>query len=630
MCGIAGIIADHRLTQDDHDVMSNMLDTLAHRGPDGVNRYNDDRAILGHTRLAIIDLDTGIQPIRNENGSLHIVANAEIYNHRQLRSQLESRGHRFRTNSDCETILHLYEDHGPNCVTKLQGMFAFAIYNSDTRELFLARDPLGIKPLYYTRTRSHWLFASQLDAILQHPSVPRDIDLESIHLFLTYHYVPSPRTIIKNINKIPPATTIHIKNNHTTTTNYWDVNFTANNTRTDQDWLETGRQTLHDAVHAHLESDVPVGAFLSGGLDSSAVTHAMSRIQREPVMTHTVGFNQEQFDERNDARKLAATLRTDHRDQCVRPQPLEITDIIANAFDEPFADPSAIPTFYASHLARRRVKTVLSGDGGDETLAGYSRYLQLHRQSGIRRPLSAPRIRRLLNACAKPFSPRLRAITDNLTADTDLAHYLNVAWYHPNDTLRLFNDDTTAQLAHHDPFPVIKNALANCNTTDPIARCQYADIKTWLADGVLCKVDRASMANSLEVRVPLLDTRWVQFTAALPNHLKFQNNHGKHLLRTMMQPILGDQVTNRPKKGFEVPLGHWFKGPLHDLAADLILAPNAKITEWLDHDEINRNWTCLQNRDTRLGPRFWALLMLELWTKRTLKSATPPQLVATA
>ncbi len=622
MCGIAGIIADHGLTPHEPAVMDRMLTRLAHRGPDGRAVTRTDHAILGHTRLAIIDPQTGRQPIANERGTTFLVANGEIYNHRELRRQLESRGHTFRTRSDCETILHLYEDHGPDCVNHLRGMFAFAILDTERRRLLLARDPLGIKPLYYARTREHWLFASQLDALMAHPSIQREVDLEALHEYLTFHYVPSPRTILKDVHKLPPATIADITDDRIRLTRYWNVDFTPDDARADHEWTSEARERLTDAVRSHLDSDVPVGAFLSGGLDSSSVVHTMAGLQHEPLLTHTVGFHHSRFDERDDAHRLAAQLGADHLDQIVTPDPHDMTSLVARAFDEPFADPSAIPTFYASRLARKRVKTLLSGDGGDETLAGYTRYVQMHRQASIRRHIAHPPLNRFLRAGFRSIPRRMRALSDNLTADTDRAHYLNVAWYHPYDTLRLLNDDTATSIVDHDPFDVIRNALVDTTTADPVSRCQHADIRTWLADGVLCKVDRAAMSNSLEVRVPLLDTEWVAFAARLPNRLKITGNRGKHLLRTMMRSALGDAVTDRRKKGFEVPLHDWFRGPLNDLTSDLLLRPDARIHTWLERCEVQALYENHKRRRSNNGPRLWSLLMLELWAQQHLQPPT--------
>ncbi|MEE9294272.1 MAG: asparagine synthase (glutamine-hydrolyzing) [Phycisphaerae bacterium] len=632
MCGIAGVVSERGITDEQRLTVAAMLDDLSHRGPDGRGTWSDENAALGHTRLAIIDPHGGKQPIANEDGTVHIVANGEIYNHQELRRELEARGHRFRTRSDTEPIVHLYEEVGPACVERLRGMFAIAIWDAPRRRLLLARDPVGVKPLYHARIGGTIIFASQLNALLRFQQLQRTVDLQSLHNYLTYHYVPSPRTILEGVSKLGPGQRLLARAGAHSIENYWDVDFQADDRPTDAEWLSRLEDGLLNAVRAQLLSDVPVGAFLSGGLDSSIVVAAMARASSPPVSTFTAGFDDPRFDERRPARSFAQRLRTDHHEQIIRPDPCEIVVKLAACFDEPFADPSAVPTFYISRLASRHVKTVLSGDGGDEILAGYTRYRRHHQERALRYVASNPVARTVIDTCAAAVGGRAASAARNLAAPPDRAHYLSVAWFDPVQTRTLLSGDVARQLQDHDPFDVLASHFARCKSTDPLARSQYVDFKSWLADGVLCKVDRAAMASSLEVRVPLLDLPWVELAATLPKRMKIRHGRGKFALRRIIQSQFGRQskfcgvardIALRPKRGFEVPLDDWFKGPLKTLARDMLLSRDTRISQWLDPAAVKDTWRQLQQGRRGIGPRLWALLMLETWARRFLTPWTP-------
>lgn len=623
MCGIAGLVSAEHLTGSDRRSVEPMLDALRHRGPDGRGTHHDDHAILGHTRLAIIDPLGGRQPIPNENRTVWTVVNGEIYNHRDLRNDLESKGHRFTTHSDSETVLHLYEELGPACVEKLRGIFALAVWDADRRTLLLARDPLGVKPLYYMRVGPRFYFASRLDALLATGAVKPVVHPPSLHNYLVYHYVPSPDTILRGVHKLAPAQRLVLRGNALRTDFYWDLDFQTDTHRRAADWDSDIRRALQDAVTANLTADVPLGAFLSAGLDSSAVVAAISAASPDPVRTYTVGFDNKLFDERHDARRFARRFATRHHDQCVTPDPRDIVETLAAAFDEPFADPSAVPTYYVSRLAARHVKAVLSGDGGDELFAGYSRYTHRHRQRLIRRCIASPSTRRAIHACAEPFGARVRNAVRQITSADDLAHYLGVAWFDPDETRDMLNPDFARQIADHDAFDVLRHHFQRCNARNPLARSQYVDLKTWLADGVLCKTDRAAMACGLEVRVPLLDIPLAELAATIPPRLKIHRGRGKHALRRALQPVLGRNVTLRPKQGFEVPLDEWFAGPLHAFARDAINASDTRLSQWIAPDAVDHAWTRLRQHRPGAGARLWALLMLELWARRNLAAPAP-------
>jgi len=620
MCGIAGIVSDRTLSHGDRDTVRRMLSGLSDRGPDGRGIRTLRTAVLGHTRLAIIDPESGQQPIGNEDGTVWIVANGEIYNYRELRRELESRGHRFTTSGDAETVLHLYEELGPACVRRLRGMFALAIWDDRQRALLLARDAMGIKPLYYARCGAGHVFASRLDAVLEHGEVSRDLRADAVHDYLTYHYVPSPKTILRDVMKLQPAEYVIIKDGSARAQIYWDVPFTPDTGRSEADWMDIIRDGLEAGVAHHLVADVAVGAFLSGGLDSSAVVSTMARICGRGIGTHTVGFEDPRFDERREARALATALDADHHEGVVRPDPMNMIDEIASCFDEPFADPSAVPTLCASRLAREHVKCVLSGDGGDELFAGYSRYLSQQRQRALRRLAHRPYLRPVVQAAAHLPGHRVQSAVRNLAADLDHAHFLNVAWFDPEETRALLNSDVASQLEQYDPFQVLQPHFANCPARDVLARSQYVDLKTWLADGVLCKTDRASMACGLEVRVPLLDVPFVEAVSQLPESLKIRDGQTKYALRRAMEPVLGPDVVGRTKRGFEVPLDAWMTGPLRPAVLDLLLSPNARINEWIDADVARRTFAQLEGGRRGLGARLWSLLMLELWAERVVST----------
>ncbi len=632
MCGIAGVVRFGGLQDEDRLAASRGLVRVSHRGPDGEGVHDDGIAVLGHRRLAIIDPAGGHQPIGNEDGSIWVTANCEIYNHRVLREELEAGGHRFQTGSDAEVLVHLYEAYGDCFVEKLRGMFAFALWDNRRRRLLLVRDAIGVKPLYFgsiglgSCATEGVVFASRLDAVIEHREIPRRVDEAALHEYLTYHYVPSPRTILRDVCQLSPGERVVISAEGTSRTTYWDVSFAEESQRSEEAWCRRIRDGLSETVRTHLVSDVPVGAFLSGGLDSGAIVWNMVQVHGAGFDSFTAGFDDPEFDERIEAGALADRLGVHHHACMVRPEATHVVETISEVFDEPFADPSSIATHAVSGLASGMVKTVLSGDGGDELFGGYTRYIRRHRQRSVTNVLQRfgriDGLRRLreLGGASQPWSSglkRLSAALDGLSADDDFAHYLGMAWYHPWDTVSLLRPETVERLGDHDPYNVLRQHFAACDAQNPLGRGQYVDMKTWLADGVLCKVDRASMAHGLEVRVPLLDTHWVQSMAVLPASLKIRGGRGKYILREAIRSQLGEQVSSGRKKGFEAPMDEWFRGPLREMVQDILLSPDARIYEWLGADAVGRCWrTFVASKGSRLGARLWAMLMLELWLRR--------------
>lgn len=636
MCGIAGIVDRGGLTSEDRHAVGRMTAALHHRGPDDAGSFGDDQAALGHARLSIVDLAAGHQPMSNEDGSIWIVFNGEIYNFPELHGSLTARGHRFRTRCDTEAIVHLYEDHGDRCVDHLRGMFAFAIWDQNRRQLLLARDRIGIKPLYYRQVGGRVLFGSEIKAILEAPGIPRRIDVEALQDYLTYLWVPGPKSMFEGIHKLPAGHTATLDERGWRVRQYWDLHFPEPAPLDEATLRDQFRSALDDSVAAHLLSDVPVGAFLSGGLDSSAVVAAMARQSSRPVVTSSIGFDDAAFDELGHADAVAARLGTDHHRSVVRPDAVELVDRLAWHYDEPFADPSAIPTYCVARLAREQVKVALSGDGGDENMAGYRKYKLHQRERAVRRLIPAP-IRRLgfapLARCYPkadwlPRILRAKSTLENLAASDPQAIYRSRAAFDPALARSLIRPEIRAR--GYDSFRAIDDAYRRCAGADPLARELYTDIKTYLCDDILVKVDRASMAVGLEVRVPILDHQFMEFMAGIPANLKLRGSTGKYLFKEAVRADLGTEVVDRPKMGFSVPLGSWFRGPLRPLVEETLFAPDSFIRSVLDMRPIGQIWRSHQAGTRRMESLLWALIVLEHWGRVFLTGSGPRHVLASA
>jgi asparagine synthase (glutamine-hydrolysing) len=601
-----------------------MAAALHHRGPDDSGSFGDRCAVLGHARLSIIDLATGHQPMCNEDESIWIVFNGEIYNFPALHELLVARGHRFRSRCDTEAIIHLYEDHGEHCVDHLRGMFAFAIWDQKRRRLLLARDRIGIKPLYYHHRGPRLVFGSEIKAILQAPDVRRRISPEALQDYLTYLWVPAPRSMFDGILKLPPGHTAVFDEHGVRIRQYWDLH--------QPEPLDGGEDVLcarflaelEESVRIHLLSDVPLGAFLSGGIDSSAVVATMARLISGPVITNSIGFEEEAFNELEYAETVAQRFHTDHHRQVVRPDAVNLVGRLAWHYDEPFADSSAIPTYCVSRMARETVTVALSGDGGDENMAGYRKYKFHQRERRVRRLVPGP-LRRLIfrpmgrlypKADWLPRVLRAKSTLQNLGSDDVEAIYRSRAAHDPRASLALIRPDVRAR--GYDPMVVIEDHYRHCDAADPLSRELYVDIKTYLVDDILTKVDRASMAVSLEVRVPLLDHKFMEFMAAIPSGLKLRDGQGKYLFKQAVRPTLGDEIVDRRKMGFSVPLEEWFRGPLKELTEDTLFAPDSFIRSVLDMDQVRRLWRSHLGGYGSFDSMIWAVLMLEQWGRNFL------------
>jgi len=611
MCGIAGIVRWDGQPVLEEEIRG-MCAAMVHRGPDDEGIYVAPGVGLGMRRLSIIDLGGGHQPISNEDGTVWIVFNGEVYNYRALRRALEHRGHVFRTASDTETIVHLYEDVGPRCVEHLRGMFAFAIWDARRRQLLLARDRLGIKPLYYAERGNEILFASELKPLLQVDGIDPSLDWASVRHLFTFLTTPPAASIVSGVSKLEPArTAVARAGRPLAIERYWDVTFEPDERATEAALVERLRELLREAVTLHQVSDVPVGAFLSGGIDSSAVVATMAQ-PPERVKTFSIGFAESDFNELAHARAVAARFGTDHYDLVLRPDVVQIVEELTWCLDEPFGDTSAIPTYMVSKLASQHVKVVLSGDGGDELFAGYDKYRVESRERRYDRLPAA------LRACAGavgawlPHGARGRRFLQHLALD-GARRYLDASTlFHTDEIGSLFQRDALDAVRRHDPWadPLLEGG-------DWLARLQYRDLHRYLPLDILTKVDRMTMAHSIEARPPLVDHRLVEFAATIPARFRLRGGTTKYLLKQAMRGVLPDSVIDRPKHGFAVPLAHWFRGELAGFARDVLLSTSCRQRGIFNLPYVE-HLLGLNARGRNLDLQLWTMLSFELWCQRFL------------
>lgn len=618
MCGIAGFI-DQRLASDEQQrILDEMCRVIAHRGPDDQGVAVLERGVaLGMRRLAIIDLKGGQQPIANEDGSVTVVFNGEIYNYRELQRELEARGHRFRTHSDTEAIVHAYEEYGTRCVSRFRGMFAFALWDARARKLFIARDRVGKKPLYYMQTpQGAFIFGSELKALLQHPSVAREINPEAIDAYLTYGYVPDPLSIFRGIHKLPPGHLLTLMDGRVSTESYWDFSYQPTAAaRSEEEYLEELRALLDEAVRVRLISDVPLGAFLSGGIDSSTVVGLMAGHMSQPVKTFSIGFHEDSFNELKFARLTAERFGTNHQEFIVTPDICNVVDKLAWHFDEPFADSSAIPTYMVSKLARQYVTVALSGDGGDELFAGYTRYVTDLQRSAFAR---LPRFVRA--GIMQPLSRRLphgawgRNYLHNVALEP-LDRYLDsVSIFTSLNKRSLYTADFRQQLNQHQPALISFNDYAQrVHTNEPLDALLYIDSKTYLPGDILTKVDRMSMAVSLEARVPLLDHKLIEFVTKIPVSMKMKGLETKHIFKRAVKDLVPDKILNRPKQGFGVPIQQWINNQLRERIRETLREPRAQGRGYVEPRYVNLLLDEHERGRRDHAMQLWSLFMLELW-----------------
>jgi len=616
MCGIAGIMSFNGRPVSSEE-MGAMCTAMVHRGPDNEGFYIGPGVGLGMRRLSIIDLQTGHQPVHNEDGTVWVVFNGEIYNFRDLRRKLEQRGHVFSTATDTEVIVHLYEDFGPHCVEHLRGMFAFALWDGRRRQLLLARDRLGIKPLYYAEIAGRLLFASELKAILQLPEVERSLNWRAVGHLFTGLTTPPAESIIEGVRKLEPGhLLIASPGKAPQTERYWEVRFEPDYSRSEEDYAEELRERLEESIALHLVSDVPVGAFLSGGIDSSSVVATMARLAPGPVKTFSIGFLERDFNELGYARQVAKRFGTDHHELILEPNVVDILEDLAWHLDEPFGDPSAIPTFMVSKLAADYVTVVLSGDGGDELFAGYDKYLVEGRERSFR--FVPARIRRLLGLLSRlmPEGMRGRNLLRHFSLPEVERCLDNVTLFRLEDKQGLFRKEAFERLSHYDPFRLEAEELKR-GDGHWLTMLQSLDLKRYLPLDILTKVDRMSMAHSIEARVPLLDHKLVEFAATIPPELRLRNGTTKYIFKRALRGLLPDEIIDRPKRGFGIPLGRWFRGQLGDFVRELLLSETSRrrgIFNTAYIEQLVQRHAKGRDRDLQL----WTLISFELWCRTFL------------
>jgi asparagine synthase (glutamine-hydrolysing) len=617
MCGIAGFVnKESGLDRAERRaVLDRMCRVITHRGPDDQGMLIEDKVALGMRRLSIIDLAGGHQPISGEDRSVSVVFNGEIYNFREMQRELEALGHSFQTHCDTEAIVHAYEQYGPNCVERMRGMFAFAVWDSRAGELFIARDRVGKKPLFYTVTPQQTLvFGSELKSLLEHPEVSRRINSEALDAYLSFGYVPDPISIFQDIYKLPPGCSLTFTGGEARVRQYWDFSFEPVEA-SEKDYIEELRSLLDEAVRVRLVSDVPLGAFLSGGVDSSAVVGLMSRNMNQPVKTFSIGYNEDSFNELRYARVAAQHFGTDHREFVVTPDICHIVDDLVWHFDEPFADPSAIPTYMVSKLARAHVTVALSGDGGDELFAGYTRYVTDRKRSGFAR---IPRFVR--RAALGPLSRALphgawgRNFIHSIALDPTGRYLDSVSVFTALTKTSLYAPEFQAYMGEGDgAVKNFRDCAARVRTGEQLDRMLYLDSKTYLPGDILTKVDRMSMAVSLETRAPLLDHKLIEFVTRIPARLKMKGLETKHIFKQAVSDLVPKEILYRAKQGFGMPIQRWINQELREYMRDILSGQRARERGYFDRgyvdlllDEHSRN-----RRDH--ATKLWALFMLELW-----------------
>ncbi len=623
MCGIAGFISKEKNSpvRAREILLDKMCGIITHRGPDEQGTVVRERAALGMRRLSIIDLKSGQQPIYTEDGNLAIVFNGEIYNFRELKKDLERRGHRFKTNSDTETIVHAFEEFGENCLEHLRGMFAFAIWNFREESLFIARDRVGKKPLFYAVTKTgDFVFGSELKTLLTHREIEREIDFAALDAYLTFGYVPEEFCIFKNVQKLAPAHFLTFKNGEIQTEKYWDFNYAkTENVKSETEYIEILREKIKDAVNVRLISEVPLGAFLSGGVDSSSVVAMMSQISDAPVKTFSIGFNEDTFDELKYARVAAEHFKTEHHEFVVTPDLVEIVDELIWHFDEPFADSSALPTFMVAKMAREFVTVVLSGDGGDELFAGYSRYVTDKRRSGFARLPKAIR-QNVLQAVAEklPHAFYGKNYLHNVSLDAVDRYIDSVSQFNGARKKLLYSKDFQSKLngAAGAGERNFKQFAESVSTGETIDKLLYLDSKTYLPSDILTKVDRMTMANSLEARVPLLDHKLIEFVVAMPANLKLKNLETKYIFKKAMEGTVPRSILYRKKQGFGLPISEWINAQLrekiHGDLSDRRFSERGYFEKSYVQTLLNEHAKGRRDHSHAL----WLLWMLELWHRK--------------
>jgi len=627
MCGIAGFTQFHR-QRSSIDLLKAMGERIFHRGPDAGSEYFTENVGLCHRRLAIIDLsEAGVQPMPSSDDKLVITFNGEIYNFLELRATLQDEGYQFNTHTDTEVILALYGKYGEKCLEHLNGMFAFALWDKEKKELFVARDRMGKKPLYYYFDNENIFFASELKSLLVLPNIPRNIREDAVYDFFAYQYIPDPKTIFENIYKLEPGHFITVNTNGLKKKEYWDISFAQTSNDSEEKLKAYLTQLTDDCTKKRMISDVPLGAFLSGGVDSSGIVALMAKNSESPITTCSIGFDDEKYNEVDFARSVAEQYKTNHHEFTVHQNVKDELNHIVGFFDEPFADPSLVPTYFVSELAKQKVTVAVAGDGGDEVFAGYEKYSVDNVENQLRQKFPSivrqyifPPLAKLAGCIkARPFR-RAKSLLTSLSVEPAMGFYITNSFITDDIWNSLVNKKVSSNLNGYHPSKITVDAYNKADGPDHLSKILYTDMKTYLPGGILVKVDRMSMANSLEVRAPILDYKLVEFAAKIPSKFKFNNGEKKYILKEIFKPFLSDDILYRKKMGFSVPLADWLRGEIKEIAEDCLFNREAGLVSYFKQETIQKMWQQHQNKQIDYSAPLWSMLMFQMWWDKYMET----------
>ncbi|MGQ8364667.1 asparagine synthase (glutamine-hydrolyzing) [Glaciecola sp. 1036] len=628
MCGIAGFL-NKGFNCQNTDLLVSMGNEIAHRGPDAHGEYLDDLVGLCHRRLSILDLsEAGNQPMFSPDGNIVIVFNGEIYNFPELRAALELEGITFVTGTDTEVIIHLYQKLGTDCLAQLNGMFAFAIWDKQKQELFIARDRLGKKPLYYLQHQDRFAFASEIKSLLALPEVPREIRDDAVWDFFAYQYIPDPKSIFKHIHKLPPGHYMIASEQGIQISEYWDLSFAQVSNQDESSQEQALAKIIEQSTTSRMLADVPLGAFLSGGVDSSGIVALMSKNSESPVKTCNIAFDKEAFNESEFAKIVSEKYATDHHEFLVHQNVQDNLEHIVSFFDEPFGDPSLVPTYFVSELARSAVTVAISGDGGDEVFAGYQKYNNDDLENKLRekfpqsiRTKVFPKLSQfLLNSSIHSFR-RAGSLLKSLSVDPAMGFYITNSQIRDDEWQNLATEELSEKLKNYHPSESTLHFYQKADGPDHLSKILYTDIKTYMTGGILVKVDRMSMAHSLEVRAPLLDMNVLEYAATLPSDRKFKDGEKKYILKNIFKKLLPDEILYRKKMGFNVPLADWFRNEIKPIAERYLLEESVGLQQYFKKTTIEQFWQEHQALKADHSTKLWSLLMFEMWYQRYMLDA---------
>ncbi|PCI59664.1 MAG: asparagine synthase (glutamine-hydrolyzing) [Gammaproteobacteria bacterium] len=628
MCGIAGFTTFKNATGD-NTTLKSMGQAILHRGPDAGGEYLDDNIGLSHRRLAIIDLsEAGVQPMQSYDEQYVIAFNGEIYNFLEIRTELAAKGYPFKTHTDTEVILALYHYQGTELLKNLAGMFAFALWDKQKQQLFIARDRIGKKPLYYTQLNNELVFASELKALLKVSDIKKEINTEAVYDFFAYQYIPDPKTIYQNIYKLEPGYYLTVDKNGINKQQYWDISFAKTTNDSEQQLKKQVQDITTHCTEQRMIADVPLGAFLSGGVDSSGVVALMANIAKKnkakPITTCSIGFDDEKFDETKFAKIVAEKYHTNHHELTVHQDVADSLKHIVSFFDEPFADPSLVPTFFVSQLAKEKVTVAVAGDGGDEVFAGYEKYSIDHIENNLRNKIPSFLRKRLLPSLAKGLAKinisvcqKASSLFNSLSVDAAMGFYITNSFIKDATWKTLVNEQTKQSLGNYHPSKITTDFYNQCDGNDHLSRILYTDMKTYLPGDILVKVDRMSMANSLEVRAPILDHRLIEFAATVPSKFKFKvqqgKNEKKYLLKEAFKDYLPDDILYRKKMGFSVPLASWLRHELKAITEEHLLYRSVGLCQFFKQEQITKLWQEHKFKKKDNSTVLWSMLMFQMW-----------------